>query len=252
MRPVRLRCEHREDVPCIDHVRPAARAGRSRAARARPPTGCSWATAPCGTAARSTRRTRSTSPTRAGSWPPASEFAWTVEVWDEAGEPSGPSEPARFRTGPSAWRAEWIGRDRVHDPAMAAPASDDAPDEAAAPAARAARTCGGRSRSRARVRRATLYATARGVLRDGAQRHARRRRRARARLDRLPHADRVRGARRHRAPARRRERARRDPRPRLVRRLRRHRTRCGAATTTARIRRCCASCTSSTTTAASR
>ena len=56
-----------------------------------------------------------------------------------------------------------------------------------------------RSRLRGDVARATLYATARGVLRARAQRRARRRRGARAGLDRLPRADRVRGARRDRA-----------------------------------------------------
>ena len=95
--------------------------------------------------------------------PAASEFIWTVEVWDEAGTPSGPSEPARFRTGPSAWRAQWIGRDRAHDPAMAAPASDDAPDKLL----RRLLSCPYLRRPFAvtgAVRRATLYATARGVL----------------------------------------------------------------------------------------
>ena len=85
----------------------------------------------------------------------------------------------------------------------------------------AAPTCAGRSSSRGAVRRATLYATARGVLElelngtrvgDAVL--------APGWTD-YRDADRVRGARRHRAPARRRERARRDPRPRLVRRLRR-------------------------------
>ena len=119
-----------------------------------------------------------------------------------------------------------------------------------APAARRARTCGGRSRSPSPVRRATLYATARGVLELAAQRHARRRRRAGARLDRLPRADRVRRPRRHRAAARRARTCSARSSATAGTRASSASTRAGPAITTAATRSCCASCTSSTTTAA--
>ena len=133
LRPVRLRCEQREDVPCIDT--PAPRLGwalasgeqgrRQTAYRIRVVGEHStlWDTGKVASE-------RSVDIAYAGrELPPASEFSWTVEVWDEAGSPSGARAPARFRTGPSAWRGQWIGRDRTHDPGMAAPASDDPPDK---------------------------------------------------------------------------------------------------------------------------
>jgi len=167
VRPAGLRCEHREDIPCIDTPAPRL----------------SWALESDGHDKRQTAyrvlvgergalwdggkvaSERSIDVAYAGrELPPASEFAWTVQVWDEAGEPSEPSEPARFRTGPREWRAQWIGRDRVHDPAMTAPASDDAPDKLL----RRLLTCPYLRRpfavSGGGVRRGVLYATARGVL----------------------------------------------------------------------------------------
>jgi alpha-L-rhamnosidase len=166
LRPVRLRCEQREDAPCIDT--PAPRLG--------------WALASGGEGRRQTAyrirvgehgalwdsgkvaSERSVDIAYAGrELPPASEFSWTVEVWDEGDSPSGASASARFRTGPSAWRAQWIGRDRTHDPGMAAPASDDPPDKLL----RRLLSCPYLRRPFAvgrAVRRATLYATARGVL----------------------------------------------------------------------------------------
>ena len=162
LRPVRLRCEHREDVPCIDTPAPRLSWGleggtRQTAYRVLVGDGAVWDSG-------KVVSDRSVDIPYAGrELAPASEFIWTVQVWDEAGEPSEPSEPARFRTGPSAWRAEWIGRDRVHDPAMAAPASDDAPDKLL----RRLLSCPYLRRPFAvtgAVRRATLYATARGVL----------------------------------------------------------------------------------------
>ena len=163
--PSDLRCEHREDVPCIDDAGPAAELGARVGGHDKRQTAYRMRVERvCGTAARSSRPTRSTSPTPAARCRPPREFVWTVQVWDEAGVASESSEPARFRTGLAGWRAQWIGRDRIHDPAMAAPSSDDDPDRllrrvaglpVPAPAVR---------RSPADVRRATLYATARGVV----------------------------------------------------------------------------------------
>ena len=163
LRPVRLRCEQREDVPCIDTPAPrlswalaSGEQGRRQTAY-RIRVGALWDSGKVASG-------RSIDIPYAGRpLPPGGEFCWTVEVWDETDAPSGPSEPARFRTGPSEWRAEWIGRDRAHDPGMAAPASEDPPDKLlrrllSCPYLRRPFAVGGG------VRRATLYATARGVV----------------------------------------------------------------------------------------
>ena len=163
LRPVHLRCEQREDVPCVDH--PAPRLG--------------WALESAGSDKRQTAYR-----IRVGEWwdsgrvesansvdiayagrplPAAAECVWTVQVWDEAGAVSEWSEPARFRTGLAGWSAQWIGRDRIHDPGMAAPSSDDDPDRLLLTLLgcpylrRSFEHAGG-------LRRATLYATARGVV----------------------------------------------------------------------------------------
>ena len=197
MRPVRLRCEHREDVPCIDTPAPRlswALEGGERQTAYRLRVGDRWDSGKVAS-------DRSVDIAYAGpELPPAGEFAWTVEVWDEAGMASGPSEPARFRTGPAPWRAHWIGRDRAYDPSMAAPASGDAEDKLL----RRLLSCPHLRRPfevRGAVRRATLYATARGVLELELNGSAGGRRRPRTGLDGLPRADRVRGPRRHRARA---------------------------------------------------
>ena len=129
MRAVALRCEHREDVPCVDD--PAPRLSwaleRTGATSARPPTVLVAADVDGARVWDSgrveLRPTRSTSPTPAGRCRPPREFAWTVQVWDEAGD-GVRLERARalpHRPGASG-RAQWIGRDRLHDPAVAAPA----------------------------------------------------------------------------------------------------------------------------------
>ena len=208
MRAVALRCEHREDVPCIDEPGPAAElgagVGRARQAPDRLPRGrVAPATAACGTAAGSSPRTlgrhRLRGPGAARRRPSCSGPS---QVWDEAGAAS-ELERARalpHRPGASGARSG-SGATEPTTPAMPVPGSE--PDDrrrtccCAALRARAV-PAAARSTLDARVRRATLYATARGVLRAAAQRRARRRRRAGARLDRLPHADPVPGPRRHR------------------------------------------------------
>src|SRR5215213_5732641 len=115
MRAIDLRCEHRRDVPCVDDPAPrlswtlesSERAKRQTAYRIRVTSGDAllW----------DSGRVESSSTVDvvyAGrALPPADEFSWTVQVWDEAGEPSPWSEPARFRTGLSEWCAGWISRD---------------------------------------------------------------------------------------------------------------------------------------------
>jgi alpha-L-rhamnosidase len=165
MRPVHLRCEQREDVPCIDTPAPrlswSLEGGKRQTAYrllvGETEPGSLW------DSGRVPSADTLDVPYAGRKLPPAAELVWQVQVWDEQGEASSPSEPARFRTGPDAWRAQWIGRDHVHDPTMLAPADDDAPDKLlrrllACPVLRRPFTLAGS------IRRATLYATARGVL----------------------------------------------------------------------------------------
>src|SRR3954464_15576949 len=161
MRAVGLRCEHREDIPCLDHPQPRLSwrledGVRQTAYRIR--VDGVW------DSGRIDSDTTIDLPYGGPPLPPASEFAWTVEVWE--GDTSSISEPARFRTGLSHWTAQWIRRDRLHDPAVPVPGTDDELDETdmmmrrlrPSPHLRRA------FEASAPVRRATLYATARGVL----------------------------------------------------------------------------------------
>ena len=132
LRVVHLRCEHREDVPCIDEPAPRlswalesdGRDKRQTAYRIHVAQGEDglWDSGKVASAA--TADVAYAGPTL----PPGSEFVWSVQVWDEDGAASDWSEPARFRTGPAGWVAEWIGRDRTYDPPMAAPGSGDDTD----------------------------------------------------------------------------------------------------------------------------
>jgi alpha-L-rhamnosidase len=176
MHAVGLRCEHREDVPCVDDPAPrfswalesATPGARQTAYRlivgATPDDvaagrGSLW----------DTGRVESSETVDIGyagrPLPPASECGWAVQVWDETGEASDRSEPARFRTAPAAWTAQWISRDRLHDPAMPVPGTEEDLDTSD-PMMRRLPPCPYLRRAFAverEVRRATLYATARGV-----------------------------------------------------------------------------------------
>src|SRR3954452_2772472 len=127
MRAVGLRCEHREDLPCVDDPAPRLSwtledGGRQTAYRIR--VEGLWDS---GRVASSD----SVDSAYAGPpLPPAAELEWRVEVWDEAGA-STTSEPARLRTGLAEWTAEWIRRDRAHDPAVPVPGTDEELDESA-------------------------------------------------------------------------------------------------------------------------
>jgi alpha-L-rhamnosidase len=173
MHAVGLRCEHREDVPCVDTSAPrlswaleSAEAGkrqtayRIRVAEHDREPGTLWDS---GRVASSS----SVDIVYAGRpLPGASECVWAVQVWDEAGEPSAWSEPARFRTALAEWTAAWVARDRQHDPAMPVPGTSEELDTSDFMMRRLP-PCPHLRRSftlDAGVRRATLYATARGVV----------------------------------------------------------------------------------------
>ena len=173
MRVARLRCEHREDIPCVDH--PAPRLGwilesgrrdeRQTAYRvlvARDPVDLA---AGRGTLWDSGRvaSDRTVDVAYAGRpLPPAAELVWAVRVWDADGVASDWSEAARFRTGPAAWQARWIRRDPAEDPFYPVPAGAavEVLERGRSPVSHLRR----RFAAGPDVRRATLYATARGVV----------------------------------------------------------------------------------------
>ena len=167
MRPIELRCEHRRDVPCVDDPAPrlswtleSSERGKRQSAyqvivsleNAQP-----WDS---GRVESST----SVDVVYAGrALPPASECRWKVRVWDEAGEPSPWSEPGCFRTGLREWSAQWISRDDADDPGVPVPESEseragDIMLERCRPAPFLRREFVVEEP----VRRAMLYATARG------------------------------------------------------------------------------------------
>ncbi len=161
MRAVGLRCEHREDIPCIDMPAPRLSwvlEGGERQTAYRIRVGELW------DSGRVESQATVDIPYAGPPLPPAAEFSWTVEVWDHAG--SDVSEPARFRTGLAEWTAEWIARDAAQDRAVPVPGTDQELDESdlmmrrlqPCPYFRRAFDVAGP------VRRAVLYATARGVL----------------------------------------------------------------------------------------
>ena len=97
--------------------------------------------------------------------PPASDCWWVVQVWDEAGEPSPWSEPARFRTGLREWRAQWISRDDRDDPGVPVPASEsERADDIMLARCRPAPFLRREFAVEGPVRQAMLYATARGLV----------------------------------------------------------------------------------------
>src|SRR5213593_1572384 len=126
MKAIALRCEHREDVPCVDDPAPRlswALDGGRRQTAYRIRVGDVWDSGRV-----------SSADTLAISYggrplPPGRLLEWRVQVWDEHGEPSPWSEPARFRTGLAQWSAEWIARDAADDPGLPVPGTDAELDE---------------------------------------------------------------------------------------------------------------------------
>src|SRR3954452_21786989 len=119
MRAVGLRCEHREDIPCVDHPQPRLSwrledGERQTAYRIR--VDGVWDSGRIESA--------ETIDVPYGGLPlaPGSGFTGTVVVWD--GHTSSVSEPARFRTGLSHWTAQWIRRDLLPGPAVPVPGTD--------------------------------------------------------------------------------------------------------------------------------
>jgi alpha-L-rhamnosidase len=162
MRALWLRCEHREDIPCVDDPAPrlawALEDGERQSAyriRVDGRWDSGWV-----------ESARTEVPYAGPPLPAGAELEWTVQVRDEVGEEGPVSEPARFRTALAAWTASWIARDRVTDPPMPVPGTDEDLDESD-PMMIKLDPCPFLRRRfalRAPVRRATLYATARGVL----------------------------------------------------------------------------------------
>ena len=173
MRIARLRCEHREDIPCVDH--PAPRLGWILASGRRDERQTAYrvlvAHDPADLAAErgtlwDSGRVASDSTVDVAyagrPLPPAAELVWAVRVWDADGVASDWSEPARFRTGPAAWQARWIRRDPAEDPFYPVPAGEavEVLERGRSPVSHLRR----RFAAGPDVRRATLYATARGVV----------------------------------------------------------------------------------------
>jgi alpha-L-rhamnosidase len=161
MRAIGLRCEHRQDTPCIDHPQPRLSwhledGVRQTAYRIR--VHGLW------DSGRIDSANTIDVPYGGPPLPPASEFTWTVEVWED--DTSSVSEPARFRTGLSHWTAHWIRRDRLHDPAVPVPGTDEDLDESDAMMGQLP-PCSFLRRGLALRRapaQAMLYATARGLV----------------------------------------------------------------------------------------
>ena len=169
MRPIDLRCEHRRDVPCVDDPAPRLSWTLESSGRAKRQSAYQIVVSLEDAQLWDSGRVESSSSVDvvyAGrALPPASDCWWRVQVWDEAGEPSPWSEPACFRTGLREWSAQWISRDDVDDPGVPVPASEseragDIMLERCRPAPFLRREFA----VERPVRRAMLYATARGLV----------------------------------------------------------------------------------------
>jgi alpha-L-rhamnosidase len=170
MRAVGLRCEHREDTPCIDDPAPRLSWYLESVEADQRQTGYRvvveqdeqtlWDTGIVDSS-------ESVDIAYAGSPLPAGTLCtWRVQVRDRDGRLSEWSEPARFRVGLAAWTACWIRRDRRCDPAVPVPGDGGEVDPDDAMLGQLP-PCPYLRRSfelRADVARATLYATARGLV----------------------------------------------------------------------------------------
>ena len=170
MRVVGLRCEHREDTPCIDDPAPRLSWQLDSDEADQRQTGYRIVVEHDGETLWDTGvvdGSTSLDVAYAGrSLPAGSLCTWRVQVRDRDGRVSQWSDSARFRVGLESWTACWIRRDRRHDPAVPVPGdgAEEDPDDALlgqlppCPYLRRA------FKLRADAARATLYATARGLL----------------------------------------------------------------------------------------
>ncbi len=169
MRPIDLRCEHRRDVPCVDDPAPRLSWTLESSERGRRQSAYQVIVSLENAQLWDSGRVESSSSVDvvyAGrALPPASDCRWRVRVWDEAGESSPWSDPACFRTALREWRAQWISRDDADDPGVPVPESEseragDIMLERCRPAPFLRREFVVEEP----VRRAMLYATARGLV----------------------------------------------------------------------------------------
>src|SRR4051812_8336651 len=170
MRAVGLRCEHRHDTPCVDDPAPRLSWSLESTEPGQRQTAYRICVAADDQELWDSGRIASANTidvAYAGKpLPDAAELTWAVQVWDKDEQASELSEPARFRTGPSEWSAVWIGRDPLYDPGMPVPGTEEDLDESDYMMIRLS-PCPVLRRSFAvasPIRRATVYATARGVL----------------------------------------------------------------------------------------
>ena len=170
MRAVGLRCEHREDTPCIDDPAPRLSWQLESDGADQRQTGYRivvehdgrtlWDTAMVDGSA-SVDVAYAGRPLRAGAL-----CTWRVQVRDQDDRLSDWSDPAHFRVGLAAWTASWIRRDRRYDPAVPVPGDGGEvdPDDGMLGQLPPCPYFRRPFELRADVARATLYATARGLL----------------------------------------------------------------------------------------
>ncbi|WP_442880754.1 family 78 glycoside hydrolase catalytic domain [Aeromicrobium sp.] len=174
MQPSRLRCEHREDVPCVDTPAPRFAWTLNADGRNRRQTAYQIRVWPDGAAHDDPTRLFWDSgmvessetleiPYSGLPLPPASTFVWTVRVRDESDIVHGWAEPALFRTALDSWGAVWIR----HNP-LVAPSTRPS-DDASYPAELLDREEPSPYMRRefqvdSEISRATLYVTARGLV----------------------------------------------------------------------------------------
>ena len=160
LRAETLKCEYRDDVPCVDDPAPRLswtlasdrRDERQTAYRIVAALGEADVRAGRGTLWDSGRVASGESlgiPYAGRPLPAGAEIVWAVQVWSRDGEVSGWSAPARFRTGLAAWRARWIRRDHDGDPGVDAPTETNRTENRELAAARA-HSCRASSPSQAR------------------------------------------------------------------------------------------------------
>jgi alpha-L-rhamnosidase len=170
MRAVGLRCEHREDTPCIDDPAPRLSWQLESDGIDQRQTGYRIVVEHDGHTLWDTgmaEGSASVDVTYAGRpLPPEALCTWRVQVRDQDDGLSDWSDPAHFRVGLAAWTASWIRRDRRYDPAVPVPGDggERDPDDGLLGQLPPCPYFRRPFELRANVARATLYATARGLL----------------------------------------------------------------------------------------